>query len=100
MKLLTIKSGALLTVVLLALTLVSCTPYSSIGVSGGYGAPYGGYYGYRPYGYGYGYGYRPPVIIRPPVVVSPRPYYYAPRTYGPRSYGGGGGRGYSGGRRR
>lgn len=102
MKLLTIKSGAVLTGMLLALTLVSCSPYANVGVSANYGRPYGGYYGYRPYGYGY----RAPVIVsRPPVVVNPRryytprSYYSTPRSYGPRAYGGGGYRGNNGRRR-
>ena len=101
MKSLTIKLGTILTVVLLSMAFVGCSPYSSVGVSGGYGygAPYGGYR----YGYGspYGYGYRPPVIVtRPPVIVQSRPYYSTPRSYGPRSYGGGGYRGGGYGRRR
>ena len=99
MDFLKIKLSVVITVVLLAIAAVGCTPYSSVGVNAGYGygVPYGGYgYGYRPYGYGY----RPPLIVtRPPVIVN-RPYYSAPRNYGPRSYGGGSYRGGNFGRRR
>ncbi len=60
------------------------------------GAPY-----YGPQVGYYGRGYYPPVVAPvivappPPVMVYPRPYYYAPRAYyGPRYYGRGYGRGY------
>lgn len=97
MKSLTIKSGIILTVVLLAFSLYSCTPYANVGVGTGYGYGGGYYGGYRPYGYGYGY--RPPVVIAPRPYFAPRPYYSAPRSYSPRSYGGGVRGGYSGRRR-
>lgn len=91
MKSLTVKFGAAIAVMLLSLSLTSCSPYASVGVNTGYGRPYGGYYG-NPYRYGY----RQPVIIaRPPIVVTPRRY-YAPsrpyssrRSYGTRAYGSG-----------
>lgn len=101
MKMVKTNLGVVLTVFMLVVAFTGCSPYSSVGVSGGYGyrAPYSGYR----YGYGspYGYGYRPPVIVtRPPVIVAPRPYYSTPRSYGPRFYGSGGYRGGGFGRRR
>lgn len=89
MKSLKVKLGAVLMVLFLTLSLVSCSPYAGVGT--GYGSPYGySGYGYQPYGGYYGYGY-------PSYRIAPRPY-YAPR-YNSRPYVGGGNRGsYSGGR--